>query len=455
MLKIKKFIKALHEEKDWRVIIFHSSWSLTLASGLSYFFGFIRDRIFAQTFGLSRTLDIYNAAFVIPDLLLSVLIGTALSAAFIPIFTKQYDEKKELGFAYAHQVMSWGLLIVSSVALVVGIFLPSFTHLLVPGFEGEALEQYILLTRILLVSPLIFTISNIYGRILLSVKEFLWFGLSPALYNLGIVLGVVFLVPRYGLIGLVIGTLFGVLLHLSIRLIMVRRRKYNFKHKLDFRFTPEIKETLLLMAPKIIQYLMWNLMVLSFVSIASQLAEGSVAVYGYARNFQSIPVSLLGIAISLTMYTSLSHDAGKGNFKKFKADFKQNRLRSGLYTTVAAIALALLSEPLVRLLLSGGQFGETEIRLLTTVIQIYAIAVPLESMLHIYHRSFYSLKNTIIPSSLHAVNILLTIGLAKTLAFKIGIYAIPISFATGLAIHVILLATIFPFLLKKREAQWR
>ncbi|MCK5614367.1 hypothetical protein KAR91_71535, partial [Candidatus Pacearchaeota archaeon] len=87
MSRLQKFLHRLHESGDWRVILFHSSWSLTLASGLSYFFGFFRDRIFAQTFGLSRTLDIYNAAFVLPDLMLTVLVGTALSAAFVPIFT--------------------------------------------------------------------------------------------------------------------------------------------------------------------------------------------------------------------------------------------------------------------------------------------------------------------------------------------------------------------------------
>lgn len=452
--KFKKFIKDLHEAKDWKEFAFHSSWTLTFAYGISYVLGFLRDRIFAHTFGLSRTLDIYNAAFVIPDLILTVLIGTALSAAFLPIFSKRFDEKKSLGYQYAHQMLSWGVLIIVVIGSLAAFTLPYYAHFLVPGFEEEALRQYIQITRILMLSPLLFTISNIYGRVLLSMKDFVWFGLSPALYNTGIVLGAVLLVPQYGLVGLVIGTITGALMSLLLRLIGMKRKHYDFRHQIDLSFSPEIKETLKLMAPKIVQYLMWSLMLLSFTSIASELAEGSVAVYNYGRNFQSIPVSLLGIAIAMAAYTSLSHDAGRGNFKKFKSDFKSNRLRSIMYTTLGAIGLAVLAKPGVRLLLGGGQFGEEEINLLSRVIQVYALSVPLESLLHIYHRSYYSLKNTVIPALVHAVIIFAMIVMAKTLASQIGILAIPTAFTIGLAFHIIILATIFPILLKKREAEF-
>lgn len=450
-----KALKALKESGNWKTVLFHSSWSLTLGSGLSYFFGFLRDRILAQTFGLSRTLDIYNASFVIPDMILGVLVGTALSAAFVPIFTKRYDEKKSFGYAYANQIITWGLTLMIGVAIIIALTLPYFAHSLVPGFKGEELEKYILFTRVLLFSPILFTLSNSYGRILISVKEFFWFGLSPALYNIGIIIGIIFLVPKFGIVGLVMGTVMGVFLHLLNRLRPLKKKKYNFRNRIDFTFSPEIKETIQLMLPKMLQYTMWFVMLMAFTSIASQLAEGSVAVYGYARNFMSLPVSLLGVAIAMAMYPTLSHDAGKGNFKKFRQDFKRNRLRSMIYTTLAAIALALLSKQVVGLLLGGGEFGQSDIDLLAGVLMVYCIAVPLESLLHAYHRAYYSLKNTIIPAFLHAFIILGTIITAKTLAPSIGVYAIPASFAGGLTIQVIILAAVFPLLLKKRESQNR
>ncbi len=445
-----KLFKNLREPHNLKTLIFHSSWSLTLTAGLSYFFGFIRDRIFAHEFGLSRTLDIYNASFIIPDFILTVFIGTALSAAFLPIFTKQYDKKKELGYKYAQQVMTWAMFLIAGIGILVAITLPNFAHVMVPGFDDADLKKYILLTRIMLLSPILFTLSNIYGRIIMSFKEFLWYGLSPALYNFGIIIGVLLFVDKFGIAGLVMGNILGILMHLSIRLIIVKRPKYDFKHKLDFTFSPEIIDTIKLMLPKMLQYFMWNLMLMSFTSIASELADGSIAVYNYARNFQSLPVSMLGIAIAMTLYTSLSHDAGKGNYVKFKRDFKRDRIRSLAYTTVAAIALAIISKPAVGLLLGGGKFGESDIHLVATMLQIYCISVPLESMLHIYHRSFYSLRNTIIPATFHALNILLMIVIAKILAPSFGVYAIPIGFTGGLAVHVTIMAMIFPVLLRKR-----
>jgi putative peptidoglycan lipid II flippase len=452
---INKFLRALRERGDLKTLLLHSSWSLTLTSGLSYFFGLVRDRIFAHHFGLSRTLDIYNASFVLPDLLQSLFIGTALSAAFVPIFTKLYDEKRSLGYQYAHQVLTYGVTLIAGMGVIAAIFMPYLAPLLVPGFEGADLEQYILLSRIMLFSPILFAISMTYGRILISVKEFFWWGLSPALYNVGIILGVVFLYPYMGMTGMVLGTLFGALLHVLNRLWPIKKKKYHFTTKLDWRFTPEIKETIKLALPKMLQYGMFHFMLMSFTSIASVMPEGSVAVYSYARNFQSLPVSLLGIAIALAVYPTLSHDAGKGNFEKFKRDFRRERFRALFYTILAAIALALLSKFVVTLLLGGGEFGESDIHLLATVLMVYCLSVPLESMMHIYHRAFYSLKNSLIPSLMHAFTILLTILLALALREKIGIYAIPASFSAGLTLHITVLATVFPLLLKKREAEWR
>ncbi len=397
-------------------------------------------------------MDIYNASFVLPDLLQSLFIGTALSAAFVPIFTKLYDEKKTLGYEYTHQILTLGVTLIASLGIIAALTMPYIAPFLVPGFEGADLEQYIMLSRVLLFSPILFAISMTFGRVLISVKEFFWWGLSPALYNIGIILGVIYLYPKFGMLGLVMGTVFGALLHMLNRLWPLKRKKYHFKVKLDFRFTPEIIETIKLALPKMLQYGMWHFMLLSFTSITSALPEGSVAVYGYARNFQSLPVSLLGIAIALAAYPTLSHDAGKGNFKKFTRDFKKNRIKSLFYTTLAAIALAILSKPLVGLLLGGGAFDQSDINLLSSVLMVYCISIPLESMLHIYHRSFYSLRNTVIPSLMHAFSILITILMATYLSKTIGVFAIPISFASGLAIHITVLATVFPILLKKRES---
>ena len=195
---------------------------------------------------------------------------------------------------------------------------------------------------------------------------------------------------------------------------------------------------------------MWAFMLFSFTRIASQLTEGSIVVYNYARNLQSVPVSLLGIAIALAMYPSLSHDAAKGNFKKFLSDFKRDRMRSLVYTGLAAIITVLTAKQLITLFFGGGEFGEKEINWLTTMLQIYAISIPLESLMHAYHRAYYSLKNTLVPAAFHTITIAITIIIAKTLAPTIGVYAIPIGFAAGSFLQIMILGALFPYIFRKK-----
>ena len=447
-----QFLRNLREKHDLKTLIFYSSWALTLTSGMSYFFGMLRDRAFAHTFGLSKTLDIYNAAFTLPEMLYNVLILSVLSAGFVPIFSKIYDENKQAGYKYAHQALSWGVAIVVVFSILSIIFLPYFAHWLV-DYKGTDLQEFIKVTRFMLLSPLIFAISSIYGQVLLSLKDFFWYGLSPVFYNLGIILGVTYLYPHFGLTGMVIGTLFGALLHLLNRMWAVKRNKFEFKVKPDFKLSPEMKETFRLAYPKLPQYILGQLMLIQFTKIATSMPEGSVAAYNYARNFQSLPVSLLGIAIALAMFSTLSHDAGKGNFEKFKKDFRKNRFKALFYTTLAAIGLAVVGKIGIGFVLGGGEFDEKDVQLVYGVLLVYCISVPLESLLYIYHRAFYALRNTLIPAVMHAFTIGLTILLAFILSSHIGIYSIPVSFAAGLALHIIVLSSVFPILLKKRELE--
>ncbi len=452
MKKLKAFKQAVMEHGSLKYVLFHTSWAITLTSGLSYFFGLIRDRVFANTFGLSRTLDIYNAAFSIPEFVQQIVVNAALSAAFMPVFIKLYDEKKGDGYEYANQIISWFVTLLIILIIITGIIMPQLAPHTVPGFTAAETAEYVKLSRLMLITPIIFALSGVYGRILLSVKEYFWWGLAPALYNLGIILGAVFLHPIFGSTGLIYGVLIGSLFHLGIRLSVVRSRKYKFKHKFTLKISPAVKETFVLTLPKILQYAMWSFMLISFVSIASELPEGRVTAYGYARNFQSLPVSLLGIAISLAMFTTLSHDAGKGNWKKFKRDFKMGLIKCFSYTSIGAILLALFSTPLIRLLLGGGAFTEADILFVSSLLKVYCLAVPLESILHMFHRAYYSVKNTVIPALLHTFTISMTIMTAKNLAPQLDVFAIPISFASWMTLHMIILAIIFPYVLRRKEA---
>jgi putative peptidoglycan lipid II flippase len=180
-----------------------------ILSLLSRLLGFYRQYLFASSFGLSDTLDIYIAAFRIPDTIFNLLILGTLSAAFIPVFSQYYLKNKQQAFEIANSILNFSFLVMLVICGVAFIFASPLTHLLVPGFDPDKLQQTVFLTRILLVSPIIFTISNIFSSILLSFKRFIAVNIAALFYNAGIIFGLIFLYPNWGMAGLGIGVIIG------------------------------------------------------------------------------------------------------------------------------------------------------------------------------------------------------------------------------------------------------
>lgn len=444
---LEKFHLKKEEAGGFKNLMLHTAFALTLTSGLSYGLGLIRDKTFAYTFGASSQLDIYNAAFVVPDLFLALLVTGTLSSAFVPIFSQLDEQDKKKAIGYTNQVLTFGMLILGALLILFAITLPYFAEWIVPGFDPGERQEYIKVTRLMLLSPLLFTLSNTLGNVLISIKAFLWYGLAPAFYNIGIIIGVFFFAPTFGVFGLVMGTILGAFLHLGIRLPAAMR--YGWRPRFDLKINREMKETAVLMIPKMAQIGMWQLMLWWFVRLATTLEEGSVTVYSFARNFQSMPVSLIGIAIALAAFAQLSHLAASKEYTLFKKTVIQKTGTILGVTTLAAVGLALMSTPLIQILLGGGKFDDSAVRATAALLMVYCLAIPLESWMHLLARTHYALKNTLRPSMIHVMTIALTMGLSQYLIGKIGLYAIPVAFSTGLAVQVSLLVISLVHLLKK------
>ncbi len=432
-----KFRTKRQESGGLKNLLLHTSFALMLTSGLSYAFGLLRDKIFAYRFGAGSELDVYNASFTVPDLFLAVFVTGALLAAFVPIFTELDEKSLKRANRYMSQILSYGISILLVVGVVFAIALPWLAPWLVPGFSAEQQAEYVLLTRLMLISPLLFTISNTFGSVLISIRGFLWYGLAPVFYNIGIIFGALVLVPELGLAGLVLGTLLGVGMHMLVRLVPVWKAGYRFS--LNFKVDEKLVETAKLMLPKMGQLAMWQILLIWFVRLASGLPEGSVTIYSFSRNFQSVPVSLLGIAIALAAFSKLSHLAAGKEFVEFRRVVVQKGLRIVVATGVAAIALAIVSKFVISVLLGGGAFDEAAVALTASMLAIYCISVPLESLMHLLARAHYALKNTWRPSLIHVLSIAVIMEVSYFLVGEIGIYAIPVSFAVGLGVQIGLL----------------
>lgn len=417
---------------------------LVITSALSYAFGLLRDRALAGAFGASDLLDAYQAAFIIPDFLFNILIAAALSAAFIPVFT----DLRTRGEQQTASHLAGSLLVIGlSVLLVVGIIAfaaaGALTRLVAPGFSGEQHALLTSLTRILLASPLLFLVSNLFGGMLVSTKRFLFYGISPALYNLGIIVGAVFFVPHMGIHGVAYGTLLGAVLHLLARAVDVYRSGLTLIPSVQI--SPAVRKVFLLMLPRMVGLTAVHMQLWAFTAIASTLGEGSVTVVNIARNFQSFPVSLIGIAFATSLFPLLVESASLRKRTVYTRRVVRGVLTTAAVALPAAGALFLVRTPMIAFFVGTGAFDPEAVARTAAVLGIYTLAIPTESLVHVLARGFYALHNTLIPVSVSLVSVGVSVSSSFLLAQRFGVVGIPAGFAIGTGLQFVLLATFLFF----------
>ena len=208
---------------------------IAIASFFSYAIGLLRDRIIAINFGTTSATDTYNASFLIPDLLFNLFIAGALTAAFLPIFSEKLSKNKDDAFRVANIMLTTATITITILASLAYIFMP---QLIAVSFSETPIQMQTdisNMTRLMLGSAVIFAISNTLGNILMSYKHFIAYAISPILYNLGIILGVIFLEGRLGIYSAATGVLIGALLHCSVRVVDTFYTGYRFRPSLDVK----------------------------------------------------------------------------------------------------------------------------------------------------------------------------------------------------------------------------
>lgn len=412
-----------------------------LLSGLtfgSYLMGLLRDRVFARTFGASAELDVYNAALVLPELVLDVLVLAGLTAAFVPVLLRTERDDPERGLAFARTVVTSASLIMATASAVLLVVAPWTVELVAPGFDAAQAEQYTLLFRQMCLTSLVFAVSFALGELLVARQRFLAYGIAPLLYNLGIVLGALLLAPSMGIEGVAIGTLVGALLHLAVRVAGVIRTGFHYRPSLELR-TLEFREFLRLSVPRAVAQPIEAVTFLFFTRVASEMAAGSVSAVSFARNFQSVPVSLIGIAFSVAAFPVLSRVAASGDQGSFRRVVRDNVLLIGALSALAGLALAAVAGFAIRVLLGGEAFDEEDIGVTTTLVVAFAISVPLESLTHVLARSIYATRHTLLPVLASVVGLAVIIVTLEVLRGPDGLVAVPLAFAAGMAARVAIL----------------
>ena len=406
----------------------------------SYLMGLLRDRIFARTFGAGTELDAYNAAFVLPELLLDVLVEAGLAAPFIPIFMRLRASETDPAESdrFARTILTAAVTIMGVAAVVMFVFAEATTGFIAPGFGGEQAELYTSLFRVMLVTPILFAASLTLGQVLLAEQRFFWYGLAPLLYNAGIIAGTVLFSGSLGIYGPAIGAVIGATIHLASRFIGLRGSSFRVGLGWEAR-TTSIREFVRLMLPKMASHPVEPITFLFFTRVASELAPGSVTVVSYARNFQSVPVSLVGVAFALAVFPALSTAYAVEDRRGFLRILWTNMASIAVLTVASAIGLIVAGELAIRVLLGGGAFGERDVALVATTLAAFALSVPFESVSHLLSRAIYATRHTILQVLASLAGLGITVAATLLLVEDAGIVAIPLGFAIGQAGKTILL----------------
>ncbi|MFH1460860.1 MAG: murein biosynthesis integral membrane protein MurJ [Patescibacteria group bacterium] len=418
---------------------------LGAASLISRVLGLIRDRILAGSFGAGDQLDIYYAAFRIPDLVYSLLVLGAISAGFMPVFINYLQKDKIKAWHLANNILNLMVVFLILVCALLIVFTPWLIKSVAPGFSSEKINQTIQLTRIMFLSPFFLGLSAVFGGILQSFRRFLIYSLAPIMYNLGIIFGALVLVDYFDLIGLAYGVVLGAFFHLLIQIPAAYLCGFKYQSVFNFK-SKGIQRILKIMPPRVLSLALSQINFWVMTIFASLLAAGSIAVYNLAFNIWSFPLGIFGVSFVLAAFPRLSETAQKQDKNSFVKTFSLTFRQILFFTLPAAALFIILRSQVVQVILGTGQFDWRDTFLTFQTLAYFSLSLFAEALILLFLRGFFAWEDTKTPFLLGLLATGIRLISAWYLAQSMGVAGLALGFSLGSLFYLI---TLFIALEKK------
>lgn len=396
---VTKILKILNRESSG---LHQAAFLLGFFALLSQFLGLLRDRLLAHNFGASIDLDLYYAAFRLPDFLFVSIASMVSVSVLIPALMERLDDKAETK-KFLDTVFSFFFLFIIASCAIVFTFAPIILKIIFPGFSEELYGKLILLTRVLLLSPILLGFSNLLGSITQSHKRFLLYALSPIVYNAGIILSIIFLVPLFGILGVAFGVVLGALGHFMIQL------PFTIKIGLLPTLTKkwlwhDVKNLIFLSLPRTVALSSNHLALLLLFSTASLLVSGSITIFSLSFNLQSVPLSIIGVSYSLAAFPTLALLFSNGERLKFVEQIIVSAKHIIFWSLPVAVLFIVLRAQIVRVILGSGEFSWSDTRLTAAALAIFAFSVVFQGLNLLFVRGYYAAGNTKKPLIINVIS---------------------------------------------------
>ena len=401
--------------------LLRSSLLLAVLFGIDKIFGLGRQVLVGRIYGVTAALDAYNASNNLPDLVVTLLSGGALAVAFIPLLSEALNrEGRDASWQLFSRVTNLAFVITAALALLLELFAgPLVRNIVAPGFSPGQQNLTISLMRLNLIAMLIFCISGLVMAGLQTHQHFLLPGLAPVFYNVGQIVGVMFLSERFRIFGLAYGVILGAVLHLGIQIPGLVRHGFRWMPSLDWRH-PTMIRVARLMGPRVLNIAAIQAIFVTTDNYASHLYEGAVSAIAFGWLIMQMPQTVIGTAIATALLPTLSEFASRDEKAALKTTVRA-AIKAVLALTVpVAIASILLVRPAVKLVFEGRAFTAAGTDLVVAAAQMFLLGLVGHSLVEIAVRTFYAKQDARTPFIAAALTAALFVGLCFALIPLMG-----------------------------------
>jgi putative peptidoglycan lipid II flippase len=405
---VKKFFNFFNKEISG---LHEAAYLLGFFAFMSQLLALVRDRILASTFGAGHELDLYYSAFRIPDFIFVTVASLVAISVLVPFIIEKVTVSVEESKKFINNIFSFFFLLIVTVCLVTFFLIPYLVPIIFKGFPAADFPELIILTRILLLSPILLGFSNFFGSITQVYKRFLIYSISPLFYNLGIILGIVVLYPIFGIKGLVYGVVLGAVLHLVIQIPFVFRQGLFPKFSFNFDFK-EIKKVMVLSIPRTFTLGLTQITTIFLIAMAAYMQGGSVAIFNFSINLQSVPLSIIGVSYSIAAFPALASYFANKQREKFLAEIITSARHIIFWSIPISILFIVLRAQVVRTILGAGEFSWSNTRLTAAALALFSLSAVAQGLILLFVRGYYAMNNTKKPLLIGTISGILIIVLS-------------------------------------------
>lgn len=403
-MKITDIIKSKSIQKTAVVIAFFTF--------LSQLLSLVRDRLFANQIGTGIILDSYYYAFKIPDILFAIFTSLVSVTVLIPLLVKYDKNNDNLNMKKVYNILFSVFFIFSTVLiLLLLVFMPYLVkNIVAPGVSDViVIDNIILFSRLLLLQPFFLGLSNLLGSYTQMKEKFLLYSLSPLIYNISTILGLIFLYPIYGVKGVVYGIILGSIMHGLIQVPFVKKQKFLpafvLFNKKDLSI---VKDVVLSSLPRAFILSLFQIQFLFFNSFTSLSSEGNTSILNFANNLQGVPMALIGVSFVVASFPRLSKKYSEGDEKAFWEIFNYTAKKIFIYCGLATLFIWFMKDYIVFIILGNID----SYKIIALAFGIFVLSLIPQCIQLLITRVYYSRGENWTPAILNTFSTILIVTLA-------------------------------------------